>query len=54
VTGAGRVEPGAEVFGVVLMAGSFGGTRPADPPAPPDPRCLSPTYTRNQKLAIYF
>jgi hypothetical protein len=30
MTCAGRVALGAGVFGVVLMAGSFGGTRPAD------------------------
>ena len=30
VTGAGRWTLGAGLFGVVLMAGSFGGTRSAD------------------------
>ena len=33
VTGAGRWALGAGVFGVVLMAGSFGGTRPLARPA---------------------
>jgi hypothetical protein len=30
MTCAGRVALGAGVFGMVLMAGSFGGARPAD------------------------
>jgi hypothetical protein len=53
-TGAGRVALGAGVFGVVLMAGSFGGTRSADRLGRLIPVSAPSTYTSNRKLAIFF